>query len=35
MKTSVIIRWYQIQRNKGFTDKQIERKLDKLIKLRK
>lgn len=36
MKTaSVIIRWYQIQLNKGLSDEQIERKFDNIIKSRK
>ena len=35
MKTSEIIKWCKIQRKKGLTDKQIDKKFDKLIKLKK
>jgi len=31
MKTSEIIKWYKKQVKKGLTDKQIERKFDKMV----
>ena len=32
MKTSAILKWYKIQVKKGLSDKQIEKKFNKLIK---